>query len=114
MALQAVPSQGAVLEAKMIEEWKFVPGFEGIYVVSNLGRVKSLRRTIVGVDGKSRTQRERIMSGSIKSNGYLHVSLRKTGEKQLKRHVHLLVATAFLPEKAISEEVNHLDGNKLN
>ena len=99
----------------MTEEWKSILGFEGFfYSVSNLGRVKSMRRPIVGVDGKSRIRRERIMSGSIKTNGYLHVSLRRTGEKQIKRHVHLLVATAFLPEKATSEEVNHLDCNKLN
>jgi NUMOD4 motif/HNH endonuclease len=99
----------------MTEEWKSVIGFEGFYDVSNLGRVKSLCRTVIDANGKPYTVPERIMSGSIKSNGYSHVSLRKTGEKQVKRHVHQLVATAFLPIKAgSSEEVNHLDGNKLN
>jgi NUMOD4 motif-containing protein len=51
----------------MIEEWKPVPAFEGLYAVSNLGRVKSLQRIIVGKGGKSRTRSERIMSGSIKT-----------------------------------------------
>jgi HNH endonuclease len=42
------------------------------------------------------------------------VSLRRTEEKQVKRHAHLLVAMAFLPGKTASEEVNHIDFDKLN
>jgi len=52
------------------------------------------------------------MSGSIKSNGYLHVSLRRPGEKQVKATVHRMVAIAFLPMNG--REVNHINGNKLN
>jgi NUMOD4 motif/HNH endonuclease len=100
----------------MIEEWKSVLGFEGVYAVSSLGRVKSLCRIVVRANGKPYSVSERIMSCTIKSNGYLYVSLRKTGEKQVvKRHIHQLVAMAFLPAKANNlEQVNHLDGNKLN
>lgn len=97
----------------MIEQWREVKGYEGFYAVSNIGSVKSLRRTISRVGGKPRTLPERMMTGSVKSNGYLHVSLRKPGELQLKRHVHRLVAEAFLPLVA-GQEVNHIDGNKLN
>jgi hypothetical protein len=99
----------------MIEEWRPVPGFEGIYAVSNLGRVKSLQRIVTDVNGRPYTVSERIMSGTITYSGYVHMSLRKTGEKQVKRLLHQLVAAAFLPAKAESlDEVNHLDGNKLN
>lgn len=66
------------------EIWKDVKGYEGIYQVSNLGRVKSLKF------GK-----ERILKGGIDGVGYLTVSLSKNGK--VKTHkVHVLVAIAFL------------------
>ena len=55
-----------------------------------------------------------MMECAVKSNGYVHVSLRKPGEKQVKRHVHRLVAFAFVPGFAAGLEVNHLDGDKTN
>ena len=74
----------------MIEEWRPVPGFEGAYAVSNLGRVKSLRRTIIRANGTPYLVSERIMSCAIKGNGYLYVSLRKTEERQVvKRPTNL-------------------------
>lgn len=97
----------------MIEQWREVRGFEGFYAVSNMGRVKSIHRTICRDGGKPRTLPDRFMTGAVKSNGYVHVSLRKPGQKQIKRHIHRLVAEAFL-KRAPHQEVNHIDGNKLN
>jgi NUMOD4 motif/HNH endonuclease len=105
-------SQYSLLGKAMTEEWKSVLGFDGFYAVSNLGRVKSLSRVVHDKSGKPRRLPERIMTGTLKDNGYLHVSLRKPGRKQLKRLVHRLVATAFSP--ASGNEVNHIDGNKIN
>jgi hypothetical protein len=94
----------------MTEEWRPVSGFEGFYEVSNLGRVKSLARTILDKRGRPKKLRGRIMSGRVK--GRVQISLRKPGEKQIKRLAHRLVAAAFMP--AAGQEIRHRDGNNLN
>ena len=68
----------------MIEEFRDIPSYEGIYQVSDLGRVKSLK-----------FNKERILRGGQGSGGYLTVGLIKDG-KQKTRRVHKLVAEAFL------------------
>lgn len=84
----------------MKEVWKKIPGYEGIYDVSNLGRVKSLRCN-------------KIMSLSKSSTGYLHIQLYK--DKKYKTHtIHSLVANAFIPNIYNKPEINHIDGNKEN
>jgi hypothetical protein len=97
----------------MTEQWKDVSGFEGFYAVSNLGNMKSLARTVCREGGKARTLPERAMRCANTTNGYRHVSLRKPGEKQVKRLVHRLVAIAFLG-LGPDDEVNHKDGDKTN
>ena len=84
----------------MIEVFKDVPGYEGLYQVSNLGNVKSL------ITGK-------ILSPGIDKGGYLKVSLYKSGEYK-KLLVHRLVAIAFIPNPSNYPEVNHKDENKQN
>ena len=84
------------------EEWKPVKGYEGLYSVSNLGRVKSLKY------GK-----EKILKPQKTKDGYLQVGLyRKEKYKMFK--VHRLVATAFIPNPLGLPEINHLDENKTN
>lgn len=86
----------------MEEEWRPVKGYEGLYEVSNMGRVKSLHY------GKSR-----ILKQITNTNGYMAVDLHKDGTRSPKR-VHRLVATAFIPNPHNKPEVNHKDGNKKN
>jgi hypothetical protein len=86
-----------------MEEWRDIPGFEGLYQASSLGRVKSLQR-----------KHELIMRLQTVRNGYIVVSLRiAAGTKKLLR-VHRLVAQTFIPNKENKPEVNHKDGNKEN
>lgn len=95
------------------EIWKDINGFEGIYQVSNLGRVKSLKRKI-GTQGKViEINREKIMKGRIDLVGYLKVVLRKDGYGYEKQ-IHRLVLEAFKPETNNSLVVNHIDGVKNN
>ena len=91
----------------MIEEFRDVKGFEGLYQVSNLGRVKSLVR--------KKVPNERILRGGQCSSGYLTLNLRKDG-KDKRRTVHQLVAMAFLSHVPCgnSVEVDHIDEDKLN
>ena len=98
------------------EEWRDISGFEGRYVVSNLGRVKSLRRPRAGKHGSISIVREKIKVQSDDQDGYKLVSLYSTscpnGGKVLP--VHRLVAEAFIPNPECKEQVNHIDGDKSN
>lgn len=96
----------------MNEMWKDVPGYEGLYQVSNLGRVKSLPR-MVHVRNGNAMRPERIIRGGTFSNDYKFVCLRKDGVNQ-NHSIHRLVARAFLLNPENLPEVNHIDGNKQN
>lgn len=82
-----------------MEEWKQVIGYEGLYEVSNTGKVKN-----------AQTGRE-IAIGYV--NGYKRVNLWKNNKYKTKR-IHRLVAEAFIPNPENKRTVNHKDGDKLN
>ena len=90
-----------------MEEWRDIKGFEGKYMVSNLGRVKSLNYR--------RTGKEKILKAYPNKDdyGYLKVSLYKDGKVRYPL-VHVLVATAFLENPDNLPEVNHKDENSKN
>lgn len=91
------------------EVWKPVKGYEGLYEVSNKGRVKSLERVVVCKNGRKYPVKERIQKGGIDSSGYLQVRL--WGRLV---HAHRLVAEAFIPNPEGKPQVNHKDENKTN
>lgn len=96
----------------MTEIWKDVKGYEGLYQVSNCGRIKSLpKKRANGTNFY--IQKEIIMSQQIKNKRYYGVCLVKDGI--CKNHlVHRLVAEAFLENPNLYDQVNHKDCNKLN
>lgn len=96
----------------MQEEWKDIVDFEGLYQVSNFGRVRSLDRVVKrGVSG-SLLVRGQILKPQI-SKGYYYVRLCNSGFwKSIL--VHRLVAQAFIPNTHDLPEINHKDENKLN
>ena len=87
------------------EIWKPIKGYEGLYEVSNLGRIKSL------VNNKGQ-YREKILKPRY-TYGYLKVILCKNGIKKNYR-VHRLVAEAFLPNPDNLPLINHKDEQKDN
>lgn len=88
----------------MQEIWKDIKGYEGIYQVSNLGKVKSLNY--------KRGKHEKEIKQVLNSRGYLEVGL---FNGKVKTHrVHRLVAQTFIPNPENKDEVNHIDGNKKN
>ena len=92
------------------EEWRDVVGFEGIYRVSNMGRIISTYREIVRSGVVTRIFPRILRTSS--SRGYLNVKLRKDG-KTYTRKVHALVCEAFLNGRKNEEtEVNHKNGIK--
>ena len=97
----------------MKEIWKDIENFEGYYQVSNLGNVRSLDRIIEKKNHKQKV-RGKIMKQAIKSNGYKFIGLRKPRNKKIFKHVHRLVASAFIENLENKKTVNHIDCNKLN
>lgn len=101
----------------MSEVWKPVVGFEGLYEVSNLGRVKSVGRTVWAKtklgDPLPRFQPERIIAQQPHRNGYLLVHLWKDGKRKADT-VHNLVAAAFLGPRPAGMQAAHDDGNPRN
>ena len=87
-----------------MEIWKAVPGFEGRYEVSSIGRVRSVSRSEVTSAGRSRYFAGKVLKPQKARNGYLLVSL---GRRHKHVLVHRLVASAFLPADPVRTEVNH-------
>lgn len=85
----------------MKEMWKDVEEYEGLYQVSNTGKVKSFHKNIILKPTKN------------SENGYLYVTLHKLGNKK-RFYIHRLVAKAYLPHELVKNEVNHIDGCKEN
>lgn len=88
----------------MVEIWKDIKGYEGLYQVSNLGRIKSL--------GNLQNRKEKLLKVNI-YNGYCIVYLYKNNKKK-SYLCHRLVAEAFIPNPDNLPQVNHKDENKLN
>ena len=95
------------------EIWKPIKGFEGLYEVSNLGRIKALKRKKNCNKGWGWVK-EHIMKQTTANSEYYRVPL--TNKEHIKKYylVHRLVAIAFIPNPKELPQVNHIDGNKLN
>ena len=98
---------------EIIEIWKDIPNYQGLYQVSNLGNVKSLERLVKGKINL-RINKEKVLKPTVDFHGYCVVVLYNLGAKRIK--VHQLVAICFLNHKLCGHKlvVNHIDGNKLN
>lgn len=94
------------------EIWKDIEGFKGIYQISNMGRIKSIERTIIR-QSKKHHIKPRIISQSLDKNGYLRSSLTKDGYTN-SYSVHRLVALTFICNPDNKPQVNHIDECKTN
>ena len=92
-----------------MEEWKEIPGYEGLYEVSSYGKVRSLDR----YDSRNCFRKGKVLSPVKDKDGYLAVFLSCNGKQKTIR-IHRLVAKAFLPNPDNLPEVNHLDEDKTN
>lgn len=98
----------------MNEVWKDIEGYEGLYQVSNLGRVKALEKTwICGWNNVTRHQEEKILKVNPNTKGYPSVCLSKNS-KTITYGIHILVARAFIPNPDNLPQVNHKDEDKTN
>ena len=97
----------------MKEIWKDIKNYEGLYQISNLGRVKSLKRYVNHSGNSKRVVNEKILKPVIDNTKYFVVSLWKDN-KHTRPHIHRLVAETFISNLENKPHINHIDGNKLN
>jgi hypothetical protein len=93
-----------------MEKWKEIKGFENLYLISNMGNVKSLGN---GLSKNPKTKMQRIMKINSHSKGYQKIKLLKES-KPYYMLVHRLVAENWIENPMNKKEVNHKDGNKSN
>ena len=100
-----------------MEQWKDIPGYEGWYQVSNLGRIRSVPRILPhktkGGAISNQHWSGKILRPTIIGSGYEMVVLTKHRTPTYPT-VHRLVATVFVPNPENKPVVNHIDGNKSN
>ena len=95
------------------EQWKDITGYEGMYQVSNLGRIKTVGRVVIRKDGSQVHVKELIRAISSSSKGYSQVRLYKSNIGRTVE-LHRIVATEFIPNPENKTDVNHKDGNTKN
>lgn len=95
------------------QTWRAIPGYEGMYEVSDCGNVRSIERDCPHPLKKEKVQRRKgklIAPGRSSKYGHLKVGLCKNG-KRSSHHVHQLVLAAFVGPRPKNMEVRHLNGN---
>lgn len=99
----------------MKETWKDIPGYEGLYQVSDLGRVRSLDREVKDSRWGRQRRKGRVLKPGQNEKGYLKVVLSKNG-KTKNQKIHQLVAISFLNHDPKDSKlvVDHIDNDKNN
>jgi hypothetical protein len=97
----------------MIEEWKNIPEWEGIYMVSNLGEVRSLDGMTIKRNGVSFTRKGRILKSTPNGEGYHTVKLCRVGIQRSYK-VHRMVAMCFISNFSEDLQVDHINGDRNN
>lgn len=92
--------------------WKDIPGYEGLYQVSNEGEIKSLSRKVKNKNNVDKNIKERIMKKQLADMGYYKIGLSDYNGVKKNHYIHRLVLSAFLYDS--DKVVNHRDGIKTN
>lgn len=93
-----------------MEEWRPIKDYEGLYEVSNMGRVRSLDGEIITSNGKKIHLKGKILKLQLNNSGYLFVGLNKHNKKHF--YVHFLVAKSFIPNLENKQFIDHINTNK--
>lgn len=102
----------ATREEIAVERWLSIAGLEGLYSVSNFGRVRSEQKTLERKSGQH-TRKAQIMSPAASRAGYLSVAI-GIGSNRRTCYVHTLVLEAFVSLRPTSMDACHEDGNPRN
>lgn len=93
----------------MQEIWRDISGYEGWYQVSNLGRVKRLKKVHCNHGKVNIVEREHILNASTDRKGYLIVALTNNAKNKVHAKVHRLVANAFIDNPENKPQVDHIN-----
>ena len=96
------------------ETWKPIPGYEGLYEVSDHGRVRSVPRKTIGKDGAVRPFKGKILKFRIQRSGHYKVVLYSGNAQKKSKYVHQLVLEAFVGERPSGMIGCHNDGDPTN
>lgn len=91
-----------------METWRDVIGYEGLYIVNNMGEVRCLPKIVgfsAGYIQKARTMKQRLIKG------YPSINVCKNGIKKVLK-IHRIVSMAFIPNHENKNQINHINGDK--
>lgn len=97
-----------------MENWKEIPGYEGLYEVSDLGRIRSIDHTVPCKGNKTRLVKGKLKASTPISRLGYHITTLSKENKLMTYTVHQLVALAFIPKFTKGTHLNHIDGVKTN
>lgn len=92
----------------MAEIWKDIPGYEGLYKISSLGKLKRCNKTYFCGNNTKRVLEEREIIGDKDSFGHVRVTLYKNGTKK-RIFLHRLIAESFIPNSENKPEIDHIN-----
>jgi len=104
--------KNGVLKTELVD-WRELPGYEGIFEISNTGEIKSLSRFTKNGHNRGFVKKEYLIIKQINNSGYYRVYLRK-GAVQKWHYIHRLVAQVFIPNIDNKKCINHKNGIKLD
>ena len=97
------------MKANTEEVWKDIKGYENLYQVSNLGRIKSLGRRSINKNGHIYYSKEKILKSTLTSHKYKVIGLYKN-RKSKQAYIHRLIAEYFIPNPENKPHINHKNG----
>ena len=101
------------LDFFVMENWKEVLGYEGLYLVSSYGRIKTIEKKVKHYKGGFSLLKEKILKSRLNRYGYERITLWKEG-KMTTMSIHRLVLTSFIPNLINKPQINHINGIKTN
>lgn len=97
-----------------MDNWKDIEGYEGLYAVSDTGKVRSKEKWVVNSQHNTkRLIKGRVLKPWLNPNGYYTFNFSKSSKRKTV-YAHRLVADAFVNNRDNKNVVNHIDGDKLN
>lgn len=96
----------------MEEIWKDIPGYNGRYQASNLGRIRSVDRLVLKSNKSSEFFKGKILKPFVSTGGYLYVTISKDTNNFCPKRVHRIVAITFIPNPLNLPQINHINEDK--
>ena len=92
-----------------VEIWKAIPGYDGVYEASTLGRIRTIDRMVRGVYGSMQIKKGRIRKPSVAWTGYHNVTFWKDGKSIRAEMVHRVVLRTFVGPPAPGQDADHIN-----